>query len=119
MSNLEMDIEQVKKDIIHARKWARKYFNVEQKEDHVLALPTFDIEYPEPDKIQVWPRSYGKRLEPSFTYTLTWIGKSLVWRTRNPFLDTRIDLVVGETMNDETTFKQPDGTVEDNYKVYE
>lgn len=111
------NIEQIKEDIVRARKWARVYFNVGQKEDHVLAPPTFDIEYLGPDTIRVWPRSYGKRLEPYFTYTLIWAGESLIWRGENPFLSTRIDLVIGEATTDEAAFQRVEAFVrEHGYK---
>jgi hypothetical protein len=90
------DIEEIKQDIEKARRWARKHFNVGQKEDHLLARPTFDIEYPGPNKIQVWPRFYGKRMMVSFTYTLIWVGEMLIWRARHPFHGTVIDLIVEE-----------------------
>ncbi len=50
MNENTRSMREIKRDIMKARKWARKHFNTAQKEDHLLASPTFDIEYPEPDK---------------------------------------------------------------------
>lgn len=88
------DLEKVKADIIRAREWAWEHFNADQEEDHILAKPTFDMEYPEPDEIEVWPRSYGRRLFPSLRYKLAWKpGGQLVWVSQRPFYG--IELVIG------------------------
>lgn len=86
----------IKANIMRARKWARKHFNVGQEEDHIWAPPTFDMEFPNPDEIQVWARCYGRRMYPSVTYKLAWRDEQLMWVCRNPFSGAKTELVVEE-----------------------
>lgn len=77
----------VRADIAFARKWARKHFNAyideETTPSHLLAQPTMNVEFPEPDTMHVRPMSYGKALGglTEAKFRLCWKGKNgLVWK---------------------------------------
>ena len=79
------DLEQIKKDIIHARAWARKYFK-QHGPDGILDPPTFKVNVgARPDEIIVWPRIHGRTMQPGVRYRLCWKSDGLYWKGYHPF----------------------------------
>lgn len=81
----ESNINQIKKDILLARNWAREHFNAHGP-DGILDPPAFKVNIgARPDEIIVWPRSYGRTMQPSIRYRLCWKNDGLYWKGHNPF----------------------------------
>lgn len=91
----QKSLEELKEDVKRARRWAEAHFNVDQKEDHLLAPPVFDIEWLDMDKFRVYARSYGHRLWPHFEYRLAWVNGNPAWISKHPFSGAKIVLHVG------------------------
>jgi len=89
-----MDLDQIRMDIHQAREWAKDHFNVHQEEDHILAPPTFVVEFPEPDRMVVWPRLMGQKLQPGTHYRLAWRGRMVIWVGKNPLTGQQFELIV-------------------------
>ena len=65
-------------DIRRARAWARNHFPTEG-EDRLLAPPKFDIEFPDLDRMVVYPRTYGHRTLFGVKYRLKWVKGEVGW----------------------------------------
>lgn len=78
-------LEDIKADIGKAREFIRKRFNAYVDEEttpsHLLAKPTFLIEFPDVDKAWVWPVTYGMpMIGASAEYRLCWKNGKMYWR---------------------------------------
>jgi hypothetical protein len=76
------DLQNIQRKIGQARAYAELYFNADQEEDHLLAPPTFYVEFPDVDRMVVCKRNYGQRmLITTASYRLAFLEDgSVEWR---------------------------------------
>lgn len=79
------NLERIQADIKTARAWAKKHFNAYVDEvttpSHLLAKPTCDVTFPEPDTMQVCPVTYGELMLVALAeYRLCWKSGGLYWK---------------------------------------
>jgi len=79
------DLQRIQIDIERARAWARQHFNAYVDEEttpsHLLAKPTCDVTFPEPDTMRVCPVVYGELMLVALAeYRLCWKLTGLCWK---------------------------------------
>ena len=80
------DLQQIQVDIARARTWAKRHFNAYVDEETTpsnpfFAKPTFDVSFPEPDIMQVWPITFEQpMIVATAEYRLCWKPDGLYWK---------------------------------------
>ena len=94
----DAELEELKRKIVVARRWARKHFNADNcsdarlvDDDLNLVKPSWFVDFPSPDRMIAEPSIMGRRAGIAFEYRLHFaVDGGLFWTANNPLTGARL-----------------------------